>query len=90
LKCVGDSFRQLLDRDPYWQQLQGINCLTPYSLRHGYAWRAHKTGSVPMHVRDAAALMGHDPRTHMKYYGRWIDEQGLDDALAKWQGMQFE
>ena len=86
LKCVGDSFRQLLDRDPHWEQLNGLYGLTPYALRHGYAWRAHKCGAVQMHVRDAASLMGHDPRTHMKHYGRWVDEQGLDDALAKWQG----
>lgn len=86
LKCVGDSFRQLLDRDPYWQQLQGLHGLTSYSLRHGYAWRAHKCGDRPMAPRDAAALMGHDPTTHQKHYGRWVDEQGLDDALAKWLG----
>ena len=86
LKCVGDSFRQLLDRDPYWQQLQALHGLTSYSLRHGYAWRAHKCGDRPMAPRDAAALMGHDPTTHQKHYGRWVDEQGLDDALAKWLG----
>lgn len=90
LKCIGDSLRQLLDRDHYWKKLSESYGIIPYSLRHGYAWRAHKTGAVPMSFRDAAALMGHSPQTHMKYYGRWIDEQGLDDALAKWQGMRFE
>ena len=89
LKCVGDSFRQLFDRDPYWQQLQGLHGLTSYSLRHGYAWRAHKCGDRQMAVRDAAALMGHDPSTHQKHYGRWVDEQGLDDAVARWRGQQL-
>jgi len=88
-KDLGDAFRQLLDRDPYWQQLQGLHGLTSYSLRHGYAWRAHKCGDRPMAVRDAAALMGHDPSTHQKHYGRWVDEQGLDDALARWRGQQL-
>ena len=37
----------------------------------------------------AAALMGHDPSTHQKHYGRWVDEQGLDDAVARWRGQQL-
>jgi integrase len=56
--------------------------LTPYSLRHGFAWRAHKAYARSLSVRDAAALMGHDPVTHSKFYGRWTDEQGLLDAVA--------
>jgi sigma54-dependent transcription regulator len=39
-KGVGDAFRQLLDRFSFWQSLvQAARGLTPYSLRHGYAWR---------------------------------------------------
>ena len=26
--------------------------------------------------------MGHDMRTHMKHYGQWTDEAGLDAALV--------
>ena len=26
--------------------------------------------------------MGHDVRTHMKHYGQWTDEAGLDAAFA--------
>lgn len=82
-KKVGDAFRQLLDRYPYWASLVAANPgLTPYSLRHGWAWRAHKLYAKPISIRDAAALMRHTPNTHMKHYGQWTDEQGLEDAVA--------
>ena len=88
-KKVGDAFRQLLDRYPYWQSIVADTPgLTPYSLRHGWAWRAHKAYSSPLSVRDAAALMGHTPATHHKHYGQWTDQQGLMDAVARiTQGM---
>ena len=83
-KKVGDAFRQLLDRYPFWQSLVAATPdLTPYSLRHGWAWRAHKGYATPLSVRDAAALLGHTPSTHHRHYGRWTDEQGLLDAVAK-------
>lgn len=82
-KKVGDAFRQLLDRYPFWQSLVAATPgLTPYSLRHGWAWRAHKGYARPLSVRDAAALLGHTPGTHHKHYGRWTDEAGLEDAVA--------
>ena len=81
-KPVGEAFRQLLDRYPPWQSLVRTNPgLTPYSLRHGYAWRAHKSYDRPLSVRDTAALMGHNPDTHHKHYGRWTDEAGLLEAV---------
>lgn len=82
-KKVGDAFRQLLDRYPFWTSMVAATPgLTPYSLRHGWAWRAHKTYDRSLSIRDAAALLGHTPTTHMKHYGRWTDEQGLLDAVA--------
>ena len=27
-------------------------------------------------------LMGHDVRTHIKHYGQWTDEAGLDAAIG--------
>ena len=60
--------------------------LTPYSLRHGYAWRAHMCGDRPMSIRVAAALMGHDPKTHQKHYGCWVDEEGIRGDVARWMG----
>ena len=83
-KGVGDAFRQLLDRFPFWQSLVTANPgLTPYSLRHGYAWRGHKAYERSIPVRDLAALMGHNPATHHRHYGKWTDEAGLEEAVAR-------
>lgn len=47
-KGVGDAFLQLLDRFPFWQSLVAARSgLTPYSLRHGYAWRGIRPMSDP-------------------------------------------
>lgn len=83
-KPVGDAFRQLLDRLPLWQELVRDNPgLTPYSLRHGYAWRAHKCYERSLSIRDVAALMGHNPATHHRHYGRWVDDAGLIEAVTR-------
>ena len=40
---VGHEFGQLLKRYKPWKSLVAANPdITPYSLRHGYAWRAVK------------------------------------------------
>ena len=81
-KPVGEAFRKLLERYPYWQSLAAANPgLTPYSLRHGYAWRGHKAYDRSLSVRDLAALMGHTPAVHLQNYGKWTDEQGLIEAV---------
>jgi integrase len=83
-KVVGDAFRKRLEYFPFWQSLVASTPgLTPYSLRHGYAWRGHKSYSRALPMRDLAALMGHNVATHQKHYGRWTDEQGLIDAVAQ-------
>ena len=76
-KAVGDAFRQLLDRLPYWQGLVARTPgLTPYGLRHGFAWRgAHRQPPIPL--RDLAAVMGHSLVVHMRHYGRWTSEADL-------------
>lgn len=77
-KAIGDAFRQLLDREPYWASMAAATSgLTPYSLRHGYAWRGAKSYSRSIPIRDLAALMGHNPATHHKHYGKWNTEQEL-------------
>ena len=53
--------------------------MSPYSLRHGYAYRGALKG---LPLRLLAASMGHDIRTHMKHYGQWTDEAGLDAAFG--------
>ncbi len=83
-KPVGEAFRKLLERYPYWQSLVAANPgLTPYSLRHGYAWRGHKSYDRSLSVRDLAALMGHTPAVHLQNYGKWTDEAGLIDAVQR-------
>ena len=80
LQNLRTHLRQYLDRHPYWAALVKANPgLSPYSLRHGYAYRGALAG-IPL--RQLAASMGHDVRTHMKHYGQWTDEAGLDAALG--------
>jgi integrase len=86
-KGCGDAFRQLLDRFPFWQSLvESTPGLTPYSLRHGYAWRGHKGYERPIPIRDLSAMMGHNPATHHRHYGKWTDEAGLEEAVARAMG----
>ena len=93
LKNVGDCFGRLLSggtyRNPYapWAALRAsIPGLVPYSLRHGFAWRAHMEYGTPMSERACAALMGHTTKTHRQHYGSWIDDQGLFDEVARVTG----
>jgi integrase len=87
---VGADFAQKLSRYGPWKALVAKNPdITPYSLRHGYAWRAHCCSSHPMPPRIVAALMGHNTITHLKHYGRWTDEASLEAAVEKFhQGIQ--
>jgi len=65
LKTCGHSFRQYLERHSYWATLVKANPgMSPYSLRHGYAYRGALAG-IPL--RQLAASMGHDVRTNMKH-----------------------
>jgi len=83
-KPVGEAFRKLLERNPFWQSLVAASPgLTPYSLRHGYAWRGHKSYAHSLSVRDLAALMGHTPVVHLQHYGKWTDEAGLIEAVTR-------
>ena len=86
-KPVGDEIRQQLERFKFWQGLQVANPgLTPYSLRHGCAYRMHKSYDRPLSIRDAAALLGHTPQEHHASYGQWIDEAGLIEAVERITG----
>jgi len=89
-KPVGEAFRKLLQRYPFWQSLVAANPgLTPYSLRHGYAWRGHKSYQQSLSVRDLSALMGHTPVVHLQHYGKWTDEKGLIEAVEKLSGARY-
>ncbi len=88
---VGGAFLQLLKRYHYWQALVAQDPrITPYSLRHGWAWRAHVCSANPMHPRQAAALMGHSTQVHWKHYGSFVDEASLEEAAKKFNaGVQL-
>ena len=73
---ISAPIRQYLDRHPYRDARVKANPgLSPYSVRHGYAYRGALAG-IPL--RKLAASMGHDVRTHMEHDGQWTDEAGLD------------
>jgi integrase len=81
-KACGHTFRQYLDRNATWQSLKASNPeLTPYSLRHGYAWRAAKYYPQPLPLRDTAKLMGHDLKTHIRHYWQWTDDASTKSAV---------
>lgn len=81
---VGHAFGQLLSRYQPWKNLVRSNPeITPYSLRHSWAWRCHVCSSNALHVRQAAALMGHTVATHLKHYGAWVDEASLEAAVER-------
>ena len=86
---VGADFRQKLERYAPWRSLVAKNPdVTPYSLRHSYAWRAHCCSDNALHPRFVAALMGHNIATHLKHYGSWTDEASIEAAVERFhQGM---
>lgn len=66
-------------------QLELDRELVPYSLRHAFALRL--ATDLGLHPREAAALCGHSPQTHMAVYGRRLDQPAL---LAKIRRLQSE
>jgi integrase len=86
---AGESAEALatyLKRRPKWQELRSRyeasgEKLVTYSLRHGYAHRAHVLlGLAP---KVAATLMGHSVQTHLAAYSRWCGDDVVDAALAQ-------
>ena len=81
---VGATFKQFLDRFDGWQKLQQQHPgLTPYSLRHGFAWRASSCDGQ-IKVRNVAALMGHTKAVHDRHYGAWTDERDIEAELERY------
>ena len=91
-KAAGNAFATCLARHDYWNSLKAnTEGLVPYSLRHGYAWRAvkyeHYDKAVPL--RDLCDLMGHDSRTHLKHYGAWTSDKDKKDSVRRTVGNLF-
>jgi len=57
--------------------------VTPYSFRHGWAWRVHTDQRYcnKINTRVAASLMGHSHQTHLEYYGRWVPTGSIRSSL---------
>ena len=88
---VGATLTQQLNRTIIWKQIaKKTKGLTPYSLRHRWAWIAHKASDNPISIRDAAEAMGHTPATHLNFYGRWTSEASIEAAVARHQKNAFE
>lgn len=89
---AGQALGQFLGRQRIWRELvEGAartpstdgagQALVPYSLRHGYALRAHEIfGHSP---RATAAMMGHSLKTHSDTYGAWTDREVIDKVLER-------
>lgn len=80
------AVRQYLGRREVWRTLQAEaeaagGKLTPYSLRHGYALRAHEL--YDLSPRVTAALMRHSLQTHQAHYGQWTDSDTIEAALER-------
>ena len=85
-KAAGNAFATCLVRHDYWNSLKtSTEGLVPYSLRHGYAWRAVKYEHYDKSVRlrDLCDLMGHDSRTHLKHYGAWTSDKDKKDSVRR-------
>ena len=37
----------------------------------------------PLHYSQAAKLMGHTTRVHLKYYSAWVNDQELEQATER-------
>jgi len=87
LKDAGAAFRQYLDRLPLWASMvEATPGLTPYGLRHGYAWRGSRYYDNEIPVRDLAVMMGHDPATHSKHYGVWTSNADVLHSVVRATG----
>jgi integrase len=73
----GEVFAQQLRRLRMQKPVRiGIDAeLTSYGCRHAFALRLAQ--QVGLHVREAAELMGHSPATHLRVYGRRLDQPAL-------------
>ena len=82
LRAPSDRLAKQLER---LKKSEPINCvispeLTAYGLRHAFAIRLAELG---LNYREAAALMGHDPATHIAIYGKRLESPKLIDKVRR-------
>ena len=84
-KVSAERMHTHLRRRSVWREMRqagietGNGRLTPYSFRHGYAYRSAMEYGLP--VRVAARLMGHSLEVHMKHYGKWVDAVAVQSTV---------
>lgn len=66
----------------------------PYMLRHAYAGRLWREGGSELPLDNAADLMGHSVKVHLKTYRRWIDPNLIAasslDAISRNRAKKLE
>ena len=83
-KNVGTAFSGILKRYKPWISLVKKNKgVSPYSLRHSWAYRVHKATESPVDSSVAASLMGHSIEVHNRVYSTWIDKKTKKEAIAR-------
>ena len=74
-KLIGERFGKMLNRFWFWKELKTKNPnYVPYSFRHSFAWRASMETTPALPLRTICDYMGHDPKTHLTYYGKWSND----------------
>ena len=74
-KLIGERFGKMLNRFWFWKELKPkYSNLVPYSFRHSFAWRASMETTPALPLRTICDYMGHDPKTHLTYYGKWSND----------------
>ena len=84
MRAPSDRLAKQLERLKKAPQINdGISAdLTAYGLRHAFAIRLAELG---LNYREAAALCGHDPATHIAVYGKRLESPKLIEKVRKAQ-----
>ena len=84
MRAPSDRLAKQLERLKKAPQINdGISTdLTAYGLRHVFAIRLAELG---LNYREAAALCGHDPATHIAVYGKRLESPKLIEKVRKAQ-----
>ena len=85
---VAEALRKYLikpriEGDSYFKKLKKKRNVTPYSFRHGWAWRVHTDPKYSNKINTcvAASLMGHSHAVHLEYYGNWTPKGSIRSSL---------
>ena len=90
-KNVGDAYSGILERYKPWNELVAANkSITPYSLRHSFAYGAHHGAERTITRETAAKLMGHSVTVHSNIYSAWLDSETMDAEVKRFNASLIE